>query len=102
MRHTLSMLAATTLAILLSAGPARACSYPEPKSFKELIGQASSILIVRLESAQLQKSGLVQGKIRIVQALKSPKSIKPTYSSIVFSTRECGGVRLDVGHYLLV
>lgn len=102
MRHRSSLIAATALVLLLLTRPVHACSYPDPKPFPQLIKRASSIIIVRLESAHLQRNGMVQGKIRVVQSLRSPNEVKPSYRSILFSTRWCGGIRLDVGHYFLI
>ena len=102
MRHGFLLRVATTAASMFMVLPAIACSYPVPKPFSQELRLASSVLIVRLESAHLQESGLVLGKIRIVQSLKAPKNKVRPYEAIQFSTRSCGGLRLDVGHYFLV
>ena len=109
MRQTYLQLAAVLIALSVS-NPAGACSYPIPQPFDAHLRQASSVLIVRLESAQLKHTGVtgglrsewIEGKIRIVQTLKAPKRKMPPYSTITYSTRSCGGLRLDVGHYFLV
>ncbi len=98
-------------AIMLLAGvlplPVLACSYPEPVPFKEAIANASSIFIFRLESAEVRRQNFddgsydewIEGRIRVAQTLRGDSS---PFKSIHFSTRQCAGVRLDMGHYFLV
>ncbi|MEN1930205.1 hypothetical protein WCE37_14615 [Luteimonas sp. MJ250] len=108
MRHTSTRF---VTAIMLLAWvlplPALACSYPEPAPFKEAIANASSIFIFRLESAEVKRKNFedgsyaewIEGRIRVAQTLRGDSSL---FKSIRFSTNQCGGVRLDVGHYFLV
>jgi hypothetical protein len=88
------------------AQDATACSYPKPLDFRQSIEKASSVLIFRLEAAELRRSGTesaysewIEGRIRVIEALKGDAS---SFKILKFSSDRCGGLRLDVGHYFLV
>ena len=109
------------VALALMSQHAMSCSNPPPKSFHERIQTADNVYIFRLETlAQVKERvsysergsdgkfgpvedsdeymGLAAGRIRVVRVLRGT----PHARFIKFSTRECGGLRLDVGHYFLV
>jgi hypothetical protein len=85
---------------------ANACSYPEPPSFATAIKSASNVFVFQLMAAKVMRwqdgevySEWVEGSIRPVTDFKG-KSM--AYKTIEFSSRPCGGLNLNVGHYFLI
>ncbi|HEV2606401.1 MAG TPA: hypothetical protein VGT79_00320 [Xanthomonadaceae bacterium] len=91
----------------LASLQALACSYPTPKAFSESLDKATSVFVFRLRSAELKRktygSGAyrewVEGRIQVRETLKGAK---PAFTTVTFSTQQCGGLRLDVGHYFVI
>ena len=103
----ISISAALLVALVGSVGSAEACSYPEPPTFKQSLGEATSVFIFRLDQAQYKResygltaySTWTEGKITLVQNLYGDPV---GFRKIKFSTSWCGGVTLVVGrHYLI-
>ena len=91
--------------MLCATAQAHACSYPEPPSFKDSLGSATSVFIFQVvsESIALNDRGepldnRIEAKIRITDVLKGA----PEFTGLEFSNSWCEGNRLDVGHYFLV
>ena len=97
------------IAIFLCFAPlqASACSYPAPKTFSQSLSEATSVFVFRLKSVELKRktfssgaySEWVEGRIQVRETLKGTK---PAFKTVIFSTQQCGGLRLDVGHYFVI
>ena len=98
---------AIAIFLSLTSLQAFACSYPTPKPFSESLDKATSVFVFRLQSAELKRktyrSGTyrewVEGRIQVRETLKGAK---PAFKTVNFSTQQCGGLRLDVGHYFVI
>lgn len=86
---------------------ARACSYPDPPTFRSALKRATAVFVFRLDETRYRKQKVgtsahkawSEGTITPVQNLFGDAS---GYRNLTFKSTWCGGLNLVVGHHYLI
>lgn len=102
-------IAALLFGASLSCTPlmARACSYPDPPTFRSALKRATAVFVFRLDETRYRKQKVgasahkvwSEGTITPVQNLFGDAS---GYRNLTFKSTWCGGLNLVVGHHYLI
>ena len=99
----LSIVIGALALLVLAGGHAGACSFPDPPHFEAIAPTAKRIFVFQVLTLQYHRDGnaaeWVEGKIKVVENFRGDAT---EMTSVHFSNRFCGGLRLDVGHSYLV
>ena len=107
MRSSLSTLLFVGLSLAQATGMAFACSYEEPRPFSDVLSEADSVAIVRIEEIRLKPQPhreitFAPEQVALVRVVETLIGRESRVQTVEFSRSWCGGHHLDVGEYYVL